>query len=204
MLLLFRFPEPPQGCHTSYHTLAASTDLDTAKAFEQSSFGIENTVASGTDTHKAVLLEPFPGGKLPYRQFPHPPRPPTPGPQPRPGPLGPPRPPEPTPPPSPRRRGEDSTLVRLAAISVLNSKKLRAATTACGPRETGAQEDSSAHGIIPGGLLQLLILAALQVLASTAVGSGLLAYKLHYSPVCATRAGRCCWDCAYSFTDTGR
>ncbi|KAK7962883.1 uncharacterized protein PG986_003708 [Apiospora aurea] len=173
---------PPSPWQRRYAMGAEGKKLDTAKLIEHSSIGIENTATPGTNIQKAVLQQSFPDRKLPYRQFPHPPRPPTPGPQPRPGPLGPPRPPEPTPPPSPRRRSGGSTLVRLAAISVLKSKKLRAASTACVPSETGPREDSSAHGSIPGGLLQLLILAALQFLASTAVGSGFLAYKLHYSP----------------------
>jgi hypothetical protein len=50
---------------------------------------------------------------------PHPPRPPTPGPPPRPGPLGPPRPPVPTPPPSPRRNRPK--LVKLPVILLLYS-----------------------------------------------------------------------------------
>ncbi|KAK8043382.1 hypothetical protein PG993_005812 [Apiospora rasikravindrae] len=184
MLLLFPFPKPLQGCHTSHHILASSTNLDTTKACEHSSISIKNTAVPGTDdVQKAILQQCVPGRKLPYKQFPHPPRPPTPGPQPRPGPLGPPRPPEPTPPPSPRRRGGGTTtLARLAAISVLNIKKFRAPIIASSHSDTGAREDPSAHGSVPGGLLQLLILAAIQFLASTAVGSGLLAHKLHYSP----------------------
>ncbi|KAK8061689.1 hypothetical protein PG994_008055 [Apiospora phragmitis] len=181
MLLLFPFPKHSQACHTAYHATTPSTKLNTTKACEHPKSSIENTIPPGIDAQK-YILQPFASGrKLPYRQFPHPPRPPTPGPQPRPGPLGPPRPPEPTPPPSPRRRGRGSTLARPAAISVLNSGKLRAAITASDHSETGPQENSSTHGSSPGELFRLLILAATGFWAS-AVGSALLACKLHYSP----------------------
>lgn len=180
--MLVIFPSKPfQDRHVSYHTTAARTSLDTTKTRELSRINTENTGTPGARVQKASLQQLTPGCKLPYRQFPHPPRPPTPGPQPRPGPLGPPRPPEPTPPPSPRRRGGGSAIARLAIISGLNSRKLLAAILATGHSETGAQKDNSAHGGIPAGPFQLLILAAFRFLAS-AVGSGSLAYKLHYSP----------------------
>lgn len=178
MLVLFP-SEAFQDRPISSRTITARANFDTPKTREHSRISTENTDAPGAHVQKATLRQLAPRGKLPYRQFPHPPRPPTPGPQPRPGPLGPPRPPEPTPPPSPRRRG--LTIARLAGILVFNSQKLQAAILATCDSETGAHKDKSAHDSIPAGLFQLLILAASQVLTS-AVGSGLLAYKLHYSP----------------------
>ncbi|KAK8008178.1 hypothetical protein PG991_010729 [Apiospora marii] len=179
--MLVLFPSKPfQDRPTSYRTITARADLDTPKTFQQSSISTESTGGPGARVQKATLRQLPPRDKSPYRQFPHPPRPPTPGPQPRPGPLGPPRPPEPTPPPSPRRRG-GPTIARFATISRFNSRKLLAAILATDHSETGAQKDSPPHGSSPAGRLQLLILAAFHFLAS-AVGSGLLAYKLHYSP----------------------
>ncbi|KAK8123073.1 hypothetical protein PG984_011743 [Apiospora sp. TS-2023a] len=173
--MLVLLPSKPfQDCHTSYHTIAAKTSLETSKTCEHSRISTDNTGTTGARVQKATLQQLAPSGKLPYRQFPHPPRPPTPGPQPRPGPLGPPRPPEPTPPPSPRRRGGPN-IARLAAICGFNSRKLLAAIIATD------HSDNSAHGSVPAGPFQVLILAAFHFLAS-AVGSGLLAYKLHYSP----------------------
>ncbi|KAK7985730.1 hypothetical protein PG996_005033 [Apiospora saccharicola] len=179
-MLVLLSSKPFQDRHNSYHTIAARTSLETPKTCEHSRISTNNTGTTGARVPKATLQQLASSGKLPYRQFPHPPRPPTPGPQPRPGPLGPPRPPEPTPPPSPRRRG-GSNIARLATICGFNSRKLLAAIIATYHSETGAQKDNPAHGSVLAGPFQALILAAFHFLAS-AVGSGLLTYKLHYSP----------------------
>ncbi|KAK6859431.1 hypothetical protein PG995_003067 [Apiospora arundinis] len=130
----------------------------------------ENCSRSGIDT--------FPGRKLPYIQFPHPPRPPTPGPQPRPGPLGPPRPPEPTPPPSPRRRDNRNPIpAGLAAVIASNICKSLAAIFSPDSSETGGQKEQDS---ISDRYFQFLYLAAIHLLASAA-GSGLQPSRIRSS-----------------------
>ncbi|KAK8131908.1 hypothetical protein PG999_000081 [Apiospora kogelbergensis] len=170
MFLLAFSQKPSQVDYTSYNALASGTKYHRSKACENAKFSTENTVTPTINAQKATNARFAPGGKLPYIQFPHPPRPPTPGPQPRPGPLGP-RPPEPTPPPSPRRRDAGSVTARLAAISVLDIRKLLIAALSPDHSET-SEGDCSGQGSIPGRLFRFLYLAAFQALASAA-GSGL-------------------------------
>lgn len=180
MLLLTLSQKPSQVCHTSYRTIASRTKHDTSQACEHANFNTENTVTSTTSAQKAIQGQFAPDGKSPYIQFPHPPRPPTPGPQPRPGPLGPPRPPGPTPPPSPRRSDAGSTPASLIAISVSDIRKLLVAILSPDYSETGAQKDCSGEGSIPGRIFWHAYLDAIDLLASAA-GSGLLAPQIRYS-----------------------
>ncbi|KAK7984524.1 hypothetical protein PG989_011926 [Apiospora arundinis] len=176
MFLLASYQKPSQDCQTSCHTIAPRTKQDTSKACEYSEFSTKNTVKPTANVKIAIRDRYVPGGKLPYIQFPHPPRPPTPGPQPRPGPLGPPRPPEPTPPPSPRRRDNRSSIpAGLAAVIASNICKSLAAIFFPDSSETGGDQDS-----ISDRYFRFLYLAAIHLLAPAA-GSGLLASRIRSS-----------------------
>ncbi|KAK8000715.1 hypothetical protein PG990_013315 [Apiospora arundinis] len=167
-----------ENCSTSYHTIAPRTKQDTSKACEYSEFSTENTVKPTTNVKIAIRDRYVPGRKLPYIQFPHPPRPPTPGPQPRPGPLGPPRPPEPTPPPSPRRRDNRNPIpAGLAAVIASNICKSLAAIFSPDSSETGGQKEQDS---ISDRYFQFLYLAAIHLLASAA-GSGLQPSRIRSS-----------------------